>query len=99
MPGEVAATQQSLPTKPLPYARQNLSEDLLTTRTPEAHQFALDKFRGFRNGGQFLSHSLSTKTLSFSPATMAARNGAVLQSIRKPRSSTSTPMTSPGPAL
>ena len=39
--GEVATPEQSLPTKPAPYARQRLTEDMLTNRTPEAHQWAL----------------------------------------------------------
>jgi quinoprotein glucose dehydrogenase len=51
VPGEVAADTQPLPTKPAPYARQQLTEDLLTTRTPEAHAWALDEFRKLRSGG------------------------------------------------
>ena len=54
LPGEVAAPEQALPTKPAPYARQLLTEDLLTNRTPEAHQWALEKFCTFRSEGQFV---------------------------------------------
>src|SRR5207245_1155710 len=54
LPGEVAAEQQPLPVKPAPYARQLLTVDLLTNRTPEAHQWALDQFRTFRSEGQFV---------------------------------------------
>jgi quinoprotein glucose dehydrogenase len=54
LPGEVAAAEQALPTRPEPYARQLLTENLLTNRTPEAHQWALDKFRTFRSDGQFV---------------------------------------------
>src|SRR5690349_13508780 len=35
LPGESAAPEQPLPTKPAPYARQLLTEDLLTNRTPD----------------------------------------------------------------
>jgi quinoprotein glucose dehydrogenase len=36
VPGEIAAQQQCLPVKPAPFARQLLTENLLTNRTPEA---------------------------------------------------------------
>ena len=52
--GEVAAETQPLPTKPAPFARQVLTEDMLTNRTPEAHQWAVDQFATFRSGGQFV---------------------------------------------
>src|SRR5262245_57428188 len=35
--GEQLATKQPYPTLPVPFARQGLTEDMLTTRTPEAH--------------------------------------------------------------
>ncbi|HTX76372.1 MAG TPA: c-type cytochrome [Terracidiphilus sp.] len=54
VPGEVAAKTQPLPDEPPPYARQQLTEDMLTTRTPEAHAWAVTAFREFRSGGQFL---------------------------------------------
>ena len=50
----MAASEQPLPTKPAPFARQILSEDMLTNRTPEAHAWALEKFRTFRSEGQLL---------------------------------------------
>ena len=56
--GEVTAETQPLPTKPAPFARQLLTEDLLTNRTPEAHQWALDQFRKFRSEGQFVPLSM-----------------------------------------
>src|SRR6185503_5458625 len=52
--GEQTAATQPLPTRPAPFARQRLTEDLLTTRTPAAHAAALASFKGFKNGGQFL---------------------------------------------
>ncbi len=56
--GEVTAQTQPLPAKPAPFARQLLTEDLLTRRTPEAHQSVLDRFRNLRSGGQFVPPSL-----------------------------------------
>ena len=51
--GERASPTQHLPVLPPPYARQGLTEDLLTTRTPAAHAFALKKFREYPNHGLF----------------------------------------------
>lgn len=65
VPGEVAATQQSLPLKPAPYARQQLTEDLLSTRTPEVHQWAIAQFRKFRNQNQFLPFAVGKDTVVF----------------------------------
>jgi quinoprotein glucose dehydrogenase len=65
VPGEVAAAEQPLPTKPAPFARQILSEDMLTNRTPEAHTWALEKFRAFRSQGQFIPFSAGKDTVIF----------------------------------
>jgi quinoprotein glucose dehydrogenase len=65
LPGEVAAAEQSLPTKPAPYARQRLTEDMLTNRTPDAHQWALDQFRSFQSDGQFVPLSTKHNTIIF----------------------------------
>lgn len=65
VPGEVAAKQQCLPSKPAPFARQLLTEDLLSTRTPEIHQWALEKFRTFRSEGQFVPFSVGKDTVVF----------------------------------
>ncbi|MBC7894615.1 MAG: PQQ-binding-like beta-propeller repeat protein [Cytophagaceae bacterium] len=43
--GEVAADSQRFPVVPKPFARQQLTEDGLTRRTPEAHAAALKIFR------------------------------------------------------
>ena len=51
--GELLAASQPLPLKPPPFARQVLTEDLLTNRTPEAHKAALEVFRKVRSKGQF----------------------------------------------
>jgi quinoprotein glucose dehydrogenase len=65
VPGEAAAGAQPLPTKPAPFARQRLTEDLLTTRTPEVHAWALEQFRKFRSEGQFLPLSVDRETVIF----------------------------------
>jgi quinoprotein glucose dehydrogenase len=65
VPGEVAASEQPLPTKPAPFARQFLSEDMLTNRTPGAHAWALEKFRAFRSEGQFIPFSVGKDTVIF----------------------------------
>ena len=65
VPGEVTASEQPLPTRPAPFARQNLSENLLTNRTPEVHQWALEKFRTIRSEGQFVPFSIGKDTVIF----------------------------------
>jgi quinoprotein glucose dehydrogenase len=65
LPGEVAASEQGLPTWPAPYARQTLTEDMLTTRTPEAHQWAIDRFRVSIHQGQFVPFRVGTETIVF----------------------------------
>ena len=65
VPGEVAASEQPLPARPAPFARQLLTEDLLTLRTPEAHQWALEKFKQFRSEGQFVPFSVGKDTVIF----------------------------------
>jgi quinoprotein glucose dehydrogenase len=51
LPGEVTAKTQPFPLLPAPFARQKLTEDLLTRRTPEAHKAVLDRLRTFRSNG------------------------------------------------
>jgi quinoprotein glucose dehydrogenase len=65
VPGEVSAKEQSLPTKPAPFARQRLTEDTLTQRTPEAHRWALENFKMFRSDGQFVPLSTRKETVVF----------------------------------
>jgi quinoprotein glucose dehydrogenase len=65
LPGEVASAEQPLPTKPAPYARQRLTADILTNRTPEAHQWALEQFRTYRSDGQFVPLSTKQNTIIF----------------------------------
>jgi len=63
VPGEVAAETQGLPTKPPPFARQFLTEDMLSNRTPEIHAWALQQFRGFRSEGQFVPFGVGQETV------------------------------------
>lgn len=65
VPGEVAATEQPLPTRPDPFARQSLDESQLSNRTPEVHLWAVEQFRKFRNEGQFVPFSIGKDTLVF----------------------------------
>src|SRR5947208_1929526 len=44
MPGDVAASEQGLPTWPVPYSRTSLTEDMLTPR-PETHHWDVQHFR------------------------------------------------------
>jgi quinoprotein glucose dehydrogenase len=63
--GEVASETQPFPTKPAPFARQLLTEGMLTMRTPQAHQWALEQFRTFRSAGQFVPFELGRETVIF----------------------------------
>jgi quinoprotein glucose dehydrogenase len=65
VPGESASLTQPHPTKPAPFARQRLTEDMLTNRTPEAHEYALKTFKTFRSEGQFVPFGLNTQTVVF----------------------------------
>jgi quinoprotein glucose dehydrogenase len=65
IPGEVTAETQPLPTKPAPFARQRLTADMLSNRTPEIHRWALEQFAKFRSEGQFFPLSLGQETVVF----------------------------------
>jgi glucose dehydrogenase len=65
VPGEAAATMQPLPVAPEPFARQRLTEDMLTTRTPEAHAWAVKEFETLRSDGQFLPFAVGSQTVVF----------------------------------
>jgi quinoprotein glucose dehydrogenase len=65
VPGEVAAERQPVPTKPRPFARQRLTRDLLTRRTPEAHRWALEAFERFRGGDLFMPLAVGADTVVF----------------------------------
>jgi quinoprotein glucose dehydrogenase len=64
VPGEASSPTQPRPLLPAPYARQNLTEETLTERTPEAHAWALAAFRNLISGkGQFTPLSLDKQTV------------------------------------
>jgi glucose dehydrogenase len=65
VPGEVASKTQSLPDIPEPFALQRLTPDMLTTRTPEAHAWAVNAFRDIRSDGQFLPFVVGNPTIVF----------------------------------
>ena len=65
IPGEVAAAEQGLPTIPAPYARQRLTEEMVTNRNPAVHRLALEQFRSARSEGQFLPFALGKDTVIF----------------------------------
>ncbi len=58
VPGEHLAQSQAVPLAPPPLGRQRLEEDDLTTRTPEAHEAVLKRFRQVRSEGMFTPMSL-----------------------------------------
>jgi len=65
VPGEVASATQPLPAAPAPFARQTLTPELLTNRTPAARQWALDQLKAFRSEGQFVPFGLDKQTVVF----------------------------------
>jgi quinoprotein glucose dehydrogenase len=65
VPGEKSSPTQPFPLKPLPYARQRLTAEMLTRRTPEANAFALWAFAGLRNDGPFAPLALDRQTIVF----------------------------------
>ncbi|HTP68033.1 MAG TPA: PQQ-binding-like beta-propeller repeat protein [Dongiaceae bacterium] len=65
LPGEAAARQQGLPTRPAPFSRQSFTEQMLTHRTGAIHQWALEKFKTFRNDGQFVPFRVGKDTVVF----------------------------------
>lgn len=65
VPGEKTSASQPVPQLPAPFARQHLTADMLTTRTPEAHAWAVEHFRTFISQGQFVPLSLDRQTVVF----------------------------------
>lgn len=58
VPGEMAWPTQPVPSWPLPFARQRLTADDLTTRTPAAAAAVREAFAKLRSDGQFVPPSL-----------------------------------------
>jgi quinoprotein glucose dehydrogenase len=65
VPGEKASSTQPIPLLPAPFARQRLTEDMLTVRSPAAHAWALEQFQTFRSNGLFVPLSLDKQTVVF----------------------------------
>jgi quinoprotein glucose dehydrogenase len=65
VPGEKAAPSQPRPLAPAPFARQRLTEDLLTSRTPSANAWAVEQFRNMRSDGQFIPFTVGKQTIVF----------------------------------
>ena len=65
IPGEVLSETQPLPTKPAPFARQRLTADMLTQRTPQAHAEVLARFKKMVSNGQFVPPSIGVDTVMF----------------------------------
>ena len=65
VPGETTSPTQPIPAAPAPFARQLLTADMLTNRTPEAHVWAVEQFKTFRSEGQFVPLSVSRQTVVF----------------------------------
>jgi quinoprotein glucose dehydrogenase len=64
-PGEWSSPTQPMPTLPEPFARQRLTADMLTNRTPEVHAWAVEQFKTFRSEGQFIPLGLGKETVVF----------------------------------
>lgn len=65
VPGEKTSATQPVPLSPAPFARQRLTEDMLTKRTPEAHASAVKEFATFVSDGQFIPLSFDKQTIVF----------------------------------
>jgi len=65
VPGEVNAQTQPYPVGIEPFARQKLTQEILTDRTPEAHKWALEEFRKLRSQGQFTPLESARRTVIF----------------------------------
>ena len=62
MPGEVSIPTYLRPRLPAPYARQRLTANELTTRTPEAAAWAREQFAQLRSDGPFKPLSIGVDT-------------------------------------
>lgn len=65
VPGEKASATQPQPLLPEPFARQRLTEDMLTQRTPQAHAWALEQLRGWRSEGPFTPAGVNRPSVVF----------------------------------
>ncbi|MEZ5742569.1 MAG: pyrroloquinoline quinone-dependent dehydrogenase [Sphingomonadaceae bacterium] len=63
--GERTAPTQPFPVKPAPFARQRLSEDMITAQTADDRDALLAQFRKMRSEGQFVPFSTDHDTIVF----------------------------------
>lgn len=63
VPGERSSPNPPIPSLPAPLSRQQLTESMLTQRTPEAHVAVLKAFRGYRSGGPYTPLEVGRKTV------------------------------------
>lgn len=64
VPGEKASPTQPIPTLPAPFTRQGVTEDMLTTRTPEMHEWAVKQFKSMNGGGQLVPPAVDKLTVN-----------------------------------
>jgi quinoprotein glucose dehydrogenase len=65
VPGERTSATQPIPRMPEPFARQRLTADLLTRRTPDAHAWAETAFARFSSEGPFTPLKVGIDTVVF----------------------------------
>jgi glucose dehydrogenase/cytochrome c553 len=65
VPGEKTSPTQPVPELPAPFGRQQLTEGMLTNRTPEAHAWAVEEFSKLRSKGQFYPLAVNQQTVVF----------------------------------
>jgi glucose dehydrogenase len=65
VPGERTSPTQPVPDAPVPFGRQRLTADMLTNRTPEAHDWAVKEFSKIRSNGQFYPFAVGQQTIIF----------------------------------
>ncbi|KQS56429.1 hypothetical protein ASG17_10595 [Brevundimonas sp. Leaf363] len=65
VPGEVAARTQPFPTAPEPFARQRLTAEGLSDRSPAINAWARRAFAALMNGPQFTPFSVDRQTVLF----------------------------------
>ena len=62
---EQPASSQPVATAPAPFARQTLTADMLTTRSPEMNDWAREQFNNFLSAGQFVPFGTEQPTVVF----------------------------------
>jgi glucose dehydrogenase len=65
VPGEKTSPTQPVPSAPTPFGRQQLTADMLTNRTLEAHAWAANEFSKLRSNGQFYPFAVGQLTVIF----------------------------------